>query len=81
MRTSNPSGTAAYQLAAGVGVVQAIDLVPVQQARQAYRIRLRMEDGLEQALLQDTLPSLEIGDRVRIANGVIERMPDVIYGK
>jgi outer membrane lipoprotein SlyB len=44
------------------------------QAGQVYRISLRMDDGTVQTLLQESAPSLRIGDRVRISNGVIERM-------
>ncbi|TCS34683.1 glycine zipper 2TM protein [Paucimonas lemoignei] len=44
------------------------------QAAQVYRVTLRMDDGTIQTLVQESTPSLRIGDRVRISNGVIERM-------
>ncbi|HCY64463.1 MAG TPA: hypothetical protein DHV59_16900 [Oxalobacteraceae bacterium] len=44
------------------------------QSAQVYRITLHMDDGTAQTLLQESVPSLRIGDRVRISNGVIERM-------
>ena len=74
-RTSSHSGAGATpQLASGAGVVQAIDIVPVPQARQVYRISLRMDDGGTQTLLQESIPSLEVGERIHITNGVIERI-------
>lgn len=45
-----------------------------QQASQVYRLTLRMDDGTVQSLVQESLPSLRIGDRIRIQNGVIERL-------
>lgn len=45
-----------------------------QAAGQVYRISLRMDDGSVQTLVQESVPSLRIGDRIRISNGVIERM-------
>lgn len=44
------------------------------QAAQVYRVTLRMDDGTLQNLIQESAPTLRIGDRVRISNGVIERM-------
>jgi outer membrane lipoprotein SlyB len=44
------------------------------QGSQVYRIALRMDDGTIQNLTQESAPTLRIGDRVRISNGVIERM-------
>ncbi len=74
-RTSAQSGAGATsQLASGAGVVQAIDIVSVPQARQLYRISLRMDDGGVQTLLQASMPSLEVGERIRITNGVVERI-------
>ena len=62
------------QLTSGEGVVHSIDIVTMPQARQLYRISLRMDDGRSQSMLQSSIPSLEIGDRIRINNGVIERI-------
>lgn len=41
---------------------------------QVYRVTLRMDDGTVQSLIQESQPSLRIGDRVRIVNGVVERL-------
>ena len=38
---------------------------------QAYRVSVRMDNGAIQALVQDTPPSVQVGDRVRVADGVI----------
>lgn len=44
------------------------------QQDQVYRITLRMDDGTVQSLVQEASPSLRPGDRIRINNGVIERL-------
>lgn len=41
------------------------------QAQQAYRITVRMDDGSTQTLLQDSAPAVQRGDRVRLANGAL----------
>ena len=42
---------------------------------EVYRVSILMDNGVAQTLIQDTPPNLQIGDRVRIANGVVtERM-------
>jgi outer membrane lipoprotein SlyB len=38
---------------------------------QAYRVTVRMDNGAMQTLLQDNPPNLQIGERVRVSNGVI----------
>jgi outer membrane lipoprotein SlyB len=45
-----------------------------QSGQQVYRISLRMDDGSVQNLVQESTPSLRIGDRVRVVNGVVERL-------
>ncbi len=45
-----------------------------QQVSDVYRVTLRMDDGTLQTLMQESQPSLRIGDRIRINNGVIERL-------
>lgn len=40
-------------------------------ADQAYRISVRMDNGSVQTLTQSTAPNLQIGERVRLDNGVI----------
>jgi outer membrane lipoprotein SlyB len=45
-----------------------------RSADQAYRVAVRMDNGSIQTLVQDTPPSLQVGERVRLANGaVVER--------
>jgi outer membrane lipoprotein SlyB len=38
---------------------------------QAYRVTVRMDNGAMQTLVQDAPPNLQLGERVRVANGVI----------
>lgn len=38
-----------------------------------YRITVRLQDGTMKAMVQETLPTYHIGDRVRMANGIIQR--------
>jgi outer membrane lipoprotein SlyB len=40
-------------------------------ADQSYRVSVRMDNGSIQTLVQDTQPNLQIGERVRLANGAI----------
>jgi outer membrane lipoprotein SlyB len=44
-----------------------------QQQADAYRVTVRMEDGSNQTLMQDTSGDIRVGDRVRIENGVARR--------
>lgn len=44
-----------------------------QQQTDAYRVTVRMEDGSNQTLMQDTSADIRVGDRVRIENGVARR--------
>lgn len=79
-----PSASETPNLASGFGIVEAIDQVAKQGsgetgvvrtlAEKMYRISLRMDNGTVQTLLQELAPVLRIGDRVRISNGIIERM-------
>jgi len=61
-------------VAGGALAGRAIENRTQGQASQVYRVSLRMDDGSVQTLVQESAPSLRIGDRVRISNGVIERM-------
>ncbi len=46
-----------------------------RSADQVYRVTLRMDNGSMQTLAMENSPGLQIGDRVRVDNGVIvERM-------
>lgn len=79
-----PSASETPYLASGFGTVEAIDQVARQGsgdtgvvrtlAEKMFRISLRMDNGSVQTLLQELAPVLRIGDRVRISNGIIERM-------
>ena len=42
-----------------------------QGADQVYRVTLRMDNGALQTLAQETQPAVQVGERVRISNGVI----------
>jgi outer membrane lipoprotein SlyB len=42
-----------------------------QAGSQAYRVTLRMDNGAMQTLMMDAPPNLQLGERVRVANGVI----------
>lgn len=42
-----------------------------QGADQVYRVTLRMDNGALQTLVQETRPDVQVGERVRISNGVI----------
>lgn len=44
-----------------------------QQQADAYRVTVRMEDGSNQTLMQNTSEDIRVGDRVRIQNGVARR--------
>ena len=38
-----------------------------------YRITMRLDDGSIKAVTQDAQPSLQIGDRIRLSNGMVQR--------
>lgn len=40
---------------------------------QVYRITVQMRDGSVHAVTQETEPTVRIGDRVRLSNGIVER--------
>lgn len=44
-----------------------------QQRQEAYRIRVRLENGSYQTVTQESLNDLRVGDRVRIENGNLYR--------
>ncbi|MGB2902775.1 MAG: hypothetical protein WBB96_05045, partial [Candidatus Dechloromonas phosphoritropha] len=44
-----------------------------QQQADAYRVTVRMEDGSNQTLMQNTSDDIRVGDRVRIENGIARR--------
>ena len=61
--SSGSSGMAATGAGAGAG--SSNDMV--------YRITLKLDDGSMRAFMQESQPSVQIGDRVRIANGTMQR--------
>ena len=40
-------------------------------AEQVYRVSVRMDNGSMQTLAQETAPGVQVGERVRLENGVI----------
>lgn len=40
---------------------------------KVYRIKLKLDDGTEQSVVVDTLPTYQVGDRIRYSNGKVER--------
>ncbi len=38
-----------------------------------YRISVRLDDGSSRSVYQETLPAYQIGDRVRLSNGALQR--------
>ncbi len=40
-----------------------------QQQQETYRLRVRLENGSYQTVMQDSIEGLRVGDRVRIDNG------------
>jgi outer membrane lipoprotein SlyB len=65
---SMPVTTSTTSSVTGYGVVQAIDVVPREQV---YRMAVRMDNGSMQTLVQEVPPGVQVGDRVRLDNGVI----------
>ena len=40
---------------------------------KVYRIKLKLDDGTEQSVVVDTMPTYQVGDRIRYSNGKVER--------
>jgi outer membrane lipoprotein SlyB len=71
------SGQTAATIAGAAGGAlagHAIENRQAANAQQVYRVTLRMDDGSVQNLIQESAPTLRIGDRVRVVNGVVERL-------
>lgn len=71
------SGQTAATIAGAAGGALAGHAIENRQAantQQVYRVTLRMDDGSVQNLIQESAPTLRIGDRVRVVNGVVERL-------
>lgn len=71
---SGKGNTAATVIGAAGGAYVDHELESRQQPKaDAYKVTVRMADGSYQALMQATASSLRVGDRVRVANGVLQR--------
>lgn len=67
--------TAATVAGAAGGALAGRQLEKGQQADQVYRVSVRMDNGAVQTLVQDTTGGLQVGERVRVANGqIVERI-------
>ncbi|MBA5689520.1 hypothetical protein [Rugamonas apoptosis] len=40
---------------------------------KVYRVKLKLDDGTEQSIVLDTMPTYRVGDRVRYSNGTVQR--------
>lgn len=60
----------------GVGSITGVVVGDTGRSRtpddRAYRVTLRMDDGAQQVFATETNPSLRVGDRVQIVNGIVE---------
>lgn len=68
------TGRTAATIAGAAGGAVAGRAMENNAQSEVYRITLRMDDGTSQTLIQETQPSLRIGDRIRLVNGVVERL-------
>ena len=70
----NDHVASASAIYSGDGVVQSIDLEKrEQQESDAHRITVRMKDGAYQSLTKNSDAGFRVGDRVRFANGDLQR--------
>lgn len=40
---------------------------------KVYRVKLKLDDGTEQSVVMDSMPTYQVGDRVRYSNGIVQR--------
>lgn len=40
---------------------------------KVYRIKLKLDDGTEQTVVVDAMPTYQVGDRIRYSNGNVQR--------
>ena len=67
--------TAATVAGAAGGALAGRQLEKGQQTDQVYRVSVRMDNGAVQTLTQETTGGLQVGERVRVANGqIVERV-------
>jgi hypothetical protein len=80
------TGSGAPRVCATCGVVEAIRVLEMradprsggegqkpQGTRSSYRVTVKMADGSYRTLAQPTPPVVGIGDRVRLADGIVVR--------
>jgi outer membrane lipoprotein SlyB len=58
-------------LGAAGGALDGSEIEKNVQKRVSYRVTVRMDDGSFRTVSQPTVPSVAVGDRVRIANGAL----------
>ncbi|HJV86035.1 MAG TPA: glycine zipper 2TM domain-containing protein [Noviherbaspirillum sp.] len=63
--------TAATVAGAAGGALAGNTIEKNAQAGQVYRVAVRMDNGSVQTLTQDVAPGVQVGERVRLENGVI----------
>jgi outer membrane lipoprotein SlyB len=65
--------TAATVVGAVGGVVVGHELEKTGRTQDAYRVRVRFDDGSYQTVMQDSVNELRVGDRIHIYNGRVSR--------
>ena len=40
---------------------------------KVYRVKIKLDDGTEQTVVVDTMPTYQVGDRIRYSNGTVQR--------
>ena len=65
--------TAATVAGAVGGAVVGHELEKSNRTPDAYRIRVRLDDGSYQTVTQDSMNDLRVGDRIHISNGRVSR--------
>jgi hypothetical protein len=40
---------------------------------KVYRVKVKLDDGSEQVVVVDTMPTYQVGDRIRYSNGTLQR--------
>lgn len=64
-------GRAAATVAGAAGGALAGRALENNAADQVYRVAIQMDNGAVQTIVQETPPGLDVGERVRLTNGVI----------
>jgi len=66
-------GSAAAMGASGGGQSGSSGAMTGSSSDMVYRVTLRMDDGSTRAVIQETRPSFQTGDRVRMASNLLQR--------